>query len=244
MESKSNNKDLKFPTIKNNFSSKNTYSYSNIEDGRKNKELFDLKEKVLFLEKENLNLKNKLKTAEGVIIEKNKLINELERKIKENKLNSSNINTKTQVNSSNNLYNPLYFHSEYENPHEEEAIIQSLIEYHQINDPIKEYEDQLIREICPDPDHMTYDQILELEDKIGVVSRGLKKETINKIPIRKYKERQYKDNKCVICMSTFEINEDIRLLGCQHIFHKDCIDGWLIKEKVCPVCKQEIIPKN
>jgi hypothetical protein len=39
-------------------------------------------------------------------------------------------------------------------------------------DPLQEYEDQLIRELCPDPDHMTYEQILELQEKAGFVNKG------------------------------------------------------------------------
>lgn len=33
--------------------------------------------------------------------------------------------------------------------------------------------DHLIDEICPNPDNMTYEQLLELQEKIGFVSKGL-----------------------------------------------------------------------
>ena len=29
-----------------------------------------------------------------------------------------------------------------------------------------------------------------------------------------------------------------RMLSCFHIYHKDCIDGWLVKNASCPVCNK------
>ena len=42
-------------------------------------------------------------------------------------------------------------------------------------------------------------------------------------------------------MQIFEKNEMIRSLKCNHKFHIDCIDSWLKKEKMCPLCKKEVI---
>ena len=36
--------------------------------------------------------------------------------------------------------------------------------------------DIYIDQICPNPDNMTYEQLLELQEKIGYVSKGLKEE--------------------------------------------------------------------
>ncbi len=36
--------------------------------------------------------------------------------------------------------------------------------------------DLYIDEICPNPDNMTYEQLLELQEKIGYVSKGLSEE--------------------------------------------------------------------
>ena len=42
---------------------------------------------------------------------------------------------------------------------------------------INEYNnDHLVDEICPNPDNMTYEQLLELQEKIGFVSKGLSEE--------------------------------------------------------------------
>ncbi len=40
------------------------------------------------------------------------------------------------------------------------------------------YEDDMINNLYPDPDHMTYEQLLELGDKIGYVNKGLTFEEI------------------------------------------------------------------
>ena len=47
-------------------------------------------------------------------------------------------------------------------------------------------------------------------------------------------------NKCIICQSNIEVNEYYReLSGCNHIFHKKCIDQWFfkIKDYSCPLCR-------
>ena len=40
-------------------------------------------------------------------------------------------------------------------------------------------------------------------------------------------------------MEKFEEGEQVKQLNCGHIFHGDCIDKWLEKEKKCPFCKSE-----
>lgn len=42
-------------------------------------------------------------------------------------------------------------------------------------DPYEDYEDQIINEICPNPDNMTYEQLLEMQEKLGHVDRGFTK---------------------------------------------------------------------
>ena len=48
-------------------------------------------------------------------------------------------------------------------------------------DPMREYEDFILNEICPNPDNMTYEQMLELGEKVGTVERGLDKKQIEKL---------------------------------------------------------------
>jgi hypothetical protein len=39
-------------------------------------------------------------------------------------------------------------------------------------------EQELIDQLCPDPDNMTYEQLLELQEQIGYVNKGLSEEEI------------------------------------------------------------------
>jgi len=43
-------------------------------------------------------------------------------------------------------------------------------------------------------------------------------------------------DRCAICLSDFETGEQLRRLPCAHHFHPPCIDTWLKRNKVCPLC--------
>lgn len=56
---------------------------------------------------------------------------------------------------------------------------------------------------------------------------------------------QYKDSMCHICLEEFEIKEKIRKIqACRHIFHKDCLEVWLCKERKCPLCLCDLSEKT
>ena len=42
---------------------------------------------------------------------------------------------------------------------------------------------------------------------------------------------------CMVCLHNFCQDEMVRGLRCLHIFHSKCIDNWLIKSAVCPICR-------
>ena len=46
-------------------------------------------------------------------------------------------------------------------------------------DPVREVEDMLINELCPNPDEMTYEQLLEFQEKVGYVEKGFTKSEID-----------------------------------------------------------------
>ena len=45
---------------------------------------------------------------------------------------------------------------------------------------------------------------------------------------------------CGICMDSFEENEKVKKLPCDHIFHTDCMGQWIQTKKTCPFCDQAI----
>lgn len=93
----------------------------------------------------------------------------------------------------------------------------------------------------PNPDNMTYEELLELEEKIGNVSKGLSSDQIDKIKMKMYSSKIYRNDKCIICQFEFKESEQVKVLLCDHCFHKECLDEWLQNEKKCPVCKKEVI---
>jgi hypothetical protein len=59
--------------------------------------------------------------------------------------------------------------------------------------------------------------------------------TFNELP----DDVKTKYNTCFICLADFDKEDTIREIKCEHIFHKVCIDPWLLKEnKTCPVCRK------
>ncbi|KAJ5598526.1 RING finger domain protein [Penicillium hordei] len=43
---------------------------------------------------------------------------------------------------------------------------------------------------------------------------------------------------CAICLSIIEDGVQVRGLPCDHAFHVDCVDKWLLwRRPCCPVCK-------
>lgn len=86
---------------------------------------------------------------------------------------------------------------------------------------------------------MTYEELLELEEKMGSVSKGFTQEQVLMLPKYEYTSDRT-DEPCTICYYEFKKGEITNLFDCNHRFHDDCISEWLLKEKLCPMCKQEI----
>jgi len=46
---------------------------------------------------------------------------------------------------------------------------------------------------------------------------------------------------CAICINELQEGEIVRTLtGCNHTFHKSCIDLWLLRRADCPLCKRNV----
>lgn len=87
----------------------------------------------------------------------------------------------------------------------------------------------------PDPDVMTYEELLALEEQIGDVECGLTQEQLHDLPMVKG------EGLCTICQYDFFTNEFAIQLPCGHEYHPECVRQWLIKKKYCPLCKEEAI---
>ncbi|KAG6746834.1 hypothetical protein POTOM_049204 [Populus tomentosa] len=103
-----------------------------------------------------------------------------------------------------------------------------------------------------DIDHMTYEQLLELGDRIGYVNTGLKEDEISSC-VKKINPSIIKElpshlpmtleKKCSICQDEFEEADELGKLDCGHGFHIQCIKKWLAQKNTCPVCKTEPVAR-
>ena len=93
---------------------------------------------------------------------------------------------------------------------------------------------------------MTYEQLLELEETNGKVSKGLKGFEINRIPEKTWMKKQdCEEDSCSICFDNFEKFQKIKKLkNCGHEYHSSCIKKWLTEEKRCPVCNEDVLDKK
>ena len=48
------------------------------------------------------------------------------------------------------------------------------------------------------------------------------------------------DGICTVCQSNFEKDSIIFELHCKHIFHKECVNTWLARKNICPLCRQPL----
>ncbi|XP_076588010.1 E3 ubiquitin-protein ligase RNF128a [Chaetodon auriga] len=46
---------------------------------------------------------------------------------------------------------------------------------------------------------------------------------------------------CAVCIESYRVGEVVTVLTCDHIFHKSCIEPWLLERRTCPMCKCDIM---
>ena len=69
-------------------------------------------------------------------------------------------------------------------------------------------------------------------------------EHTHRLPTRKYSKEVEDQEMCVICVDNFKDGDLQRVLPCNHFFHIECIDEWLINHSdLCPLCKKQV-PKD
>ncbi|KAM9269803.1 E3 ubiquitin-protein ligase RNF128 [Cariama cristata] len=55
------------------------------------------------------------------------------------------------------------------------------------------------------------------------------------------KETDPDGDSCAVCIEQYKPNEVVRILTCNHLFHKNCVDPWLLEHRTCPMCKCDIL---
>ncbi|KAL9325039.1 hypothetical protein ACSQ67_005684 [Phaseolus vulgaris] len=53
------------------------------------------------------------------------------------------------------------------------------------------------------------------------------------------------DDDCAVCLSKIGDGEEIRVLRCEHFFHRNCLDQWVaLKNGSCPLCREPVRPRR
>jgi hypothetical protein len=49
--------------------------------------------------------------------------------------------------------------------------------------------------------------------------------------------------RCLICLDEYAQEDECRLMGCRHTFHRECVDRWLSTGRNnCPACRGAVSP--
>jgi len=97
---------------------------------------------------------------------------------------------------------------------------------------------------------LSYEAMLQLGENLGDVKQErwimTAKQQIEKLPLicsNTIKDQDGNDSfvKCLICQCQYEDDEVLRKLPCNHCFHAECVDHWLLKKDVCPYCRESIV---
>ncbi|TVU22567.1 hypothetical protein EJB05_32277, partial [Eragrostis curvula] len=53
------------------------------------------------------------------------------------------------------------------------------------------------------------------------------------------------DPECAFCLSAVRDGDEVRDLRCRHVFHRACIDAWLVRPRAtCPLCRDRLLPAD
>uniref|UniRef100_A0A674P8S9 RING-type E3 ubiquitin transferase n=1 Tax=Takifugu rubripes TaxID=31033 RepID=A0A674P8S9_TAKRU len=71
------------------------------------------------------------------------------------------------------------------------------------------------------------------------------KERIKSLPIISITEEHVGAGlECPVCKEDYSVEESVRQLPCNHLFHNDCIVPWLEQHDTCPVCRKSLSGQN
>jgi Ring finger domain len=63
---------------------------------------------------------------------------------------------------------------------------------------------------------------------------------LKKLKVRRITKKETKED-CSICLNSFKYRELARTLPCEHVFHKKCVDKWLLNQsEACPICRKVV----
>ncbi|KAL6843237.1 hypothetical protein ACP4OV_026950 [Aristida adscensionis] len=94
-----------------------------------------------------------------------------------------------------------------------------------------------------DIDHMSYEELLALGERIGTVSTGLSDDALSSclkgslyVP-KPSTSQEDGDIKCIVCQEEYYPGVEVAKMVCKHYYHITCIKQWLQQKNWCPICK-------
>lgn len=75
--------------------------------------------------------------------------------------------------------------------------------------------------------------------------RNQAKKAIGRLEVRTLKrgdeETKLDSHTCAVCIESYRPGDVVTVLTCGHLFHKACIEPWLLDKRTCPMCKADIL---
>ncbi|PIN00167.1 hypothetical protein CDL12_27335 [Handroanthus impetiginosus] len=82
---------------------------------------------------------------------------------------------------------------------------------------------------------------VHMVERARLASKSMSKDDIDKLPCFDFKGKEKGMSPpadCAVCLENFRDGEKCRLLpSCNHSFHAECVDMWLLRASVCPICR-------
>ena len=84
---------------------------------------------------------------------------------------------------------------------------------------------------------------------LASAQRGLSHKQLRALPLTSYRKRggggggeqsEEAEETCAVCLSALLDGERVRRLQCRHCFHSVCLDDWLVRRAVCPLCVRSV----
>ncbi|XP_028773750.1 RING-H2 finger protein ATL56-like [Neltuma alba] len=79
--------------------------------------------------------------------------------------------------------------------------------------------------------------------QLGASSNGIAPRDVKKLPHFRVASgtEPGPETQCVVCLDGFRSGHWCRkLAGCGHVFHRRCVDTWLVKVAACPTCRTPV----
>ncbi|KAI4306849.1 hypothetical protein L6164_030093 [Bauhinia variegata] len=80
--------------------------------------------------------------------------------------------------------------------------------------------------------------------------QGLDPASIKKLPVILHQTTSgsncaLEEIECCICLGEFKDGDKLKVLpGCDHSFHSECVDKWLVNQSSCPLCRASLKPDS